>query len=96
MDQRIRLIAAATVMLVGIGLSLCFRRAAGDAALTPPVQNDLLAAAKQAAKPLIAPEPPDYWPRAVAPAAGGAMRPERTSPPVVTASEQAGAAARIP
>jgi nucleoid-associated protein YgaU len=63
MDQRIRLIAAGAVLLIGFSVALCFRRGAMETEMTIPAQGDALIASKQplagsvAAAPLPRPRP---------------------------------------
>ena len=47
MDQRLRLMTAAAVMLFGLGLALFFRRPAAEADLPIPVPSDPLVLRKQ-------------------------------------------------
>ena len=47
MDQRVRLVTAAAVMLLGLGLALFFRRPSAEADLAIPVQSDLRVLRKQ-------------------------------------------------
>jgi nucleoid-associated protein YgaU len=85
MDQRIRLTVATAVMLVGLGLALCFRRESGNTALTLPPQGDLAAFGKQtdSRSVVVLPSPPA--PRSV-PVAPQELR--RPSPAIVTPSDQ--------
>jgi nucleoid-associated protein YgaU len=85
MDQRIRLTVAAAVMLVGLGLALCFRREQGNSALTLPPQGDLAAAGKQSEPRsiVVAPPPPAQRPLPVA-----SQDTHRPSPTVVTPNDQ--------
>jgi nucleoid-associated protein YgaU len=72
-------------MLVGLGLALCFRREAGNSAINLPPQGDLAAVAKQPdpRSADVLPAPPAPRPVPVAPQV---LR--RTSPTVVTPSDQ--------
>ncbi len=87
MDQRLRLMTAAAVMLVGAGLALCFRRPLAEADLPIPVQSDALVLRKQPDRRSIAAAEP--------PPAGGessglsaAEEPQRRSPTIVTPADQ--------
>jgi nucleoid-associated protein YgaU len=97
MDHRIRLIAASAVMLVGIGLALCFRRAAGEAALTIPVQGNVMDPGRATRSPAFAaelgsatgyPAPPTIGHAVPRPLPVAAQEPPRSSPAIVTASDQ--------
>jgi nucleoid-associated protein YgaU len=67
MDQRIRLTVATAVMLVGLGLALCFRRESGNTAVTLPPQGDLVAVGKQPERNIVVlPAPPAPRPLPVA------------------------------
>ena len=85
MDHRVRLIAAAAVMFVGLGVALCFRRTSGETALTLPPQGDLAAVGKRPDSRGIAIVPLPPVPRPL-PAATRELR--RSSPTVVTPSDQ--------
>jgi nucleoid-associated protein YgaU len=84
MDQRIRLIAAAAVLLVGLGLALCFRRGAAETEMTIPAQSGALVAGKQPVPGSVAATPlPRPRPLPVAP-----PEPRQPSPTVVTPSAE--------
>ena len=51
MDQRLRLLTAATVMLIGLGLALFFRRSSGETNLPVIIQSDSLRVAQAAGLP---------------------------------------------
>jgi len=88
MSQRIRLLAAAAVMLVGLGMALVFRRPSAETELPISLQSD----------PLVLRQQPDA--RALAATEAGAnptparlqkaapLEPRRLSPTVVTPSDQ--------
>jgi nucleoid-associated protein YgaU len=86
MDHRVRLIAGAAVMLVGLGVALCFRHVPGDSTLTLPPRGDLAAVGRQPdPRSIIAvtPSPPAPRPLPVAP-----QEPRRSLPAIVTPSDQ--------
>jgi nucleoid-associated protein YgaU len=85
MDQRIRLIAAAAVMFVGVGIALCFRRVPGETTMTIPSQNGGQAAAKPIAARNVTAEarPVTVYP-APRPLPVAAHQPRRESPTVVS------------
>jgi nucleoid-associated protein YgaU len=96
MDQRLRLATAATVMLVGLGFALFFRRPSAEADLPIPMQSDPLVLRKQ-------PDPRAYAraessltnsqprPLPVAPA-----EPRRETPTIVTPTDQPGPPPDLP
>ncbi len=105
MDHRIRLIAAAAVMLAGIGLSLCFRRVAGEATMTIPAEINALAAGKARAPRSFAadPQPASGYP--APPAIGhslphslpvAAHEPRRATPAVPASSDQLAPSPELP
>jgi nucleoid-associated protein YgaU len=87
MSQRIRLLAAAAVMLVGLGIALVFRRPSAETELPISLQSDPLVLRQQPdARALAAAEPASSTqarPQNAAPA-----EPRRLSPTVVTPSDQ--------
>jgi nucleoid-associated protein YgaU len=92
MDQRIRLLAAATVMLVGLGLAMAFRRPTAETELPISMQTDPLVLRKQPdARTLAAAKPLPQHSPSPSPA-----EPSRTSPTVVTPSEQPAAPPELP
>jgi nucleoid-associated protein YgaU len=85
MDQRLRLLTAAAVMLLGLGFALLFRRASAESDLPMPVQSDPLVLRKQpdprtfaAGESPPAPAQPRSLPQAPRPA----------SPTIVTPTDQ--------
>jgi nucleoid-associated protein YgaU len=86
MDQRIRLLTAGAVMVVGVGLALLFRRSSADSDLPIAMQSDPQVVRKQPdARTVPAAEPAANSPRGQ-PAATAESR--RTSPTVVTPVNQ--------
>ena len=88
MDQRVRLITAAAVMLVGLGFALFFRRSATEADLAIPVQSDPLVLRKQPDPRTLAaagslPATSSSRPQSAAP-----DEPRRLSPTIVTPTDQ--------
>jgi nucleoid-associated protein YgaU len=82
MDQRIRLTVATAVMLIGLGVALCFRRESGNTGITLPPQGDLATVGKQPDPRNIAVLPPPVpRPLPVAPR-------ELRHPGTVTANDQ--------
>ncbi len=87
MDQRLRLLTAAAVMFVGLGLALFFRRPSAESDLAIPVQSDPLVLRKQPDPRTFAvgessvaaePQPSPAVPR----------EPRHVSPTIVTPTEQ--------
>ena len=84
MDQRLRLLTAATVMLIGLGLALFFRRSAGETNLPVTIQSDPLVLRKQPdPRTLAAAQPPTAPSQPATP-----TEPQPARPTIVTPSEQ--------
>ena len=88
MDQRIRLMTAAAVMLAGLGLALFFRRPAAEADLAIPVQSNPLVLRKQ-------PDPRSFAGSESSPAGAQSRplpaapgEPPRSLPTIVTPADQ--------
>ncbi len=86
MDQRIRLISAAAVMLVGLGLALCFRHPSAESDVPIPLQSDPLVLRKQ-------PDPRTFAASESSPASSQPLpaapgEPRRASPTIVTPSDR--------
>jgi len=88
MDQRLRLITAASVMLLGLGLALFFRRPAAEADLPIPVPSDPLVLRKQ-------PDPRTFAVADTSPSASplhpqtvAAAEPRRSAPTIVTPADR--------
>ncbi len=83
MDQRLRLMTAAAVMLVGLGLALFFRRPSAETDLPIAVQSDPLVLRKQPDVQTIAvaESPPPSLP-------ASPPEPRPSSPTIVTPSDQ--------
>ncbi len=86
MDQRLRLLTAAAVMLAGLGLALFFRRPSAEADLAIPVQSDPLVLRKQPDPRTFAVGEPSAAASQSSPAAP--REPRRLSPTIVTPAEQ--------
>jgi nucleoid-associated protein YgaU len=94
MDQRFRLVTAAAVMLVGLGLALFFRRSAAEADSPVAVPSDPLVLRKQ-------PDPRTFAvsessPRASQPLPAAPIEPRRVSPTIVTPTDQPGPPPELP
>ena len=87
MDQRIRLVTAAAVMLIGLGLALFFRRPAAETDLPIPLQSDPLVLRKQPDPRTFAatessPAASQPHPLPAAPRSRGAYRPRSSRRPI--------------
>ena len=88
MDQRIRLVTAAAVMLLGLGLALFFRRPSAETDLPIPVQSDPLVCASSRTRgplPSANRRPADSQPR---PLPAAPAEPRRLTPTIVTPADQ--------
>ena len=88
MDQRIRLLTAATVMLVGLGFALVFRRSSAETDLPIALGGDPLVLRKQPntrslASPVATPSIPPQRTLSTSP-----LESRRASPTVITPSDQ--------
>ncbi len=89
MDQRLRLLTAATVMLIGLGLALFFRRSSGETNLPVIIQSDSLVLRKQPdSRTLAAAQPPAVPSQSATPA--------EPRPMIVTPSEQPASPPELP
>jgi len=96
MDQRLRLLTAAAVMLLGLGFALFFRHPAAETDLPIPVQSDPLVLRKQ-------PDPRTF---AFAESSSATLQsrglpvapaePRRASPTIVTPTDQPGPPPELP
>ncbi len=86
MDQRLRLLTAAAVLLVGLGMALFFRRPSAETDLAIPVQSDPLVLRKQPDPRTFAAGDPSTGGPQAAPAAP--QEPRRLSPTIVTPTNQ--------
>ena len=85
MDQRIRLLTAATVLLAGLGLALLFRHPVAQSELAIPLHSD----------PLVLRNQPDRRTYAESSPAAPA-EPRRQSPTIVTPSDRPAAPPELP
>jgi nucleoid-associated protein YgaU len=85
MDQRLRLLIAATVMFVGLGMALFFRHSPAENALPIPVESDPLVLRKQ-------PDPRNFAvtqsPVTPQPQPAAPAEPRRSSATIVTPADQ--------
>ena len=88
MDPRIRLMTAAAVMLVGLGLALFFRRPAAEADLPIPLQSDPLVLRKQPAPRTFAAAEAATDTSQPHPLPAAPSEPWRQSPTIVTPTDQ--------
>ncbi len=94
MDQRLRLITATTVMLVGLGLASLFRRPAGEKELVIPTNGEPLVLRKLPDRSSLAPgdvvshSPIQMNPSQASPLPVAAREPQRPMPVVLTPSDR--------
>ncbi|MGO9114857.1 MAG: LysM peptidoglycan-binding domain-containing protein [Thermoguttaceae bacterium] len=88
MDQRLRLMTAAAVMLVGLGLALLFRRPSAESELPIPVQSDPLVLRKQPDPRTFAVGESSAAASQPHPLPAAPLEPRRLSPTIITPADQ--------
>jgi len=96
MDQRLRLITAAAVMLLGLGLALFFRRPAAEADLPIPVPSDPLVLRKQPDPRTFAVAEASHAVSTSHPQTVEAADPRPVSPTIVTPSDHSAPPPELP